>query len=111
MEWQWWMCPVLTAVGILGGTLNVLAGGGSLLTLPVMIALGIPGTVANGTNRVAILAQNASAVAGFHRQGWSNARLSLKLALFAAPGALIGAWYGAVIRDEWFNLALAGVMI
>ena len=58
---------VLFAVGLVAGTLNVIAGGGSLLTLPVMIFLGLPPTVANGTNRVAILVQNVGASWSFQR--------------------------------------------
>ena len=51
--------------GVAAGWLNVMAGGGSLLTVPVMLFMGVPAPVANGTNRIAILAQNISAVTAF----------------------------------------------
>ena len=54
---------LLFAVGVASGYLNVLAGGGSVLVLPVLILLGLDGAMANGTNRVAILFQNVSSVA------------------------------------------------
>ena len=57
MELELWQLALLTAVGIVGGFLNVMAGGGSLLTVPVMVFMGLPGPVANGTNRIAILAE------------------------------------------------------
>jgi len=60
---------LLVFTGIATGFLNVMAGGGSMLSLPVMIFLGIPGTIANGTNRIAILTQNISAVWAFYRKG------------------------------------------
>ena len=60
---------LLFLVGLIAGTLNVIAGGGSLLSLPVMIFLGLPPTVANGTNRVAILLQNIGASWSFHQRG------------------------------------------
>jgi len=68
---------LLFAAGALAGTLNVLAGGGSFITLPLLIFLGLPSTVANGTNRIAILVQNAGAVWNFNRHGvmdWSWVR-------------------------------------
>ena len=45
----------LLAGGLLAGVLNTLAGGGSLLTVPLLVLLGLPGTVANGTNRIGVL--------------------------------------------------------
>ncbi|MDE0283143.1 MAG: sulfite exporter TauE/SafE family protein, partial [Gammaproteobacteria bacterium] len=46
-----WQYAILFLIGIVVGFVNVMAGGGSLLTLPVMLFLGVPGPVANGTNR------------------------------------------------------------
>ncbi len=101
----------LAAIGVLAGFINVMAGGGSLLTLPAMVFFGLPGPVANGSNRIAILVQNISAVSGFFRQGFSDFRLSVTLALCALPGAILGAWLGVRLQGEWFNRVLAGVMI
>jgi hypothetical protein len=106
-----WQIVLLALVGVLAGWLNVMAGGGSLLTVPVMLFMGIPGPVANGTNRIAILAQNISAVAAFRRQGFSDFRLSLSLAAAAAVGALGGASIGVHLDGEWFDRVLALVMI
>ena len=75
---------LLFVVGSIAGTLNVLAGGGSFLTLPVLLFLGLPAPLANGTNRVAILAQNIGAVWSFRRQGFFDAR-SLLWAAWASP--------------------------
>lgn len=102
---------LLFAVGIVAGFLNVMAGGGSLLTLPVMVFLGIPGPVANGTNRIAILAQNISAVTTFFRKGFSDFRLSLSLAACTLPGAVIGAFAGTRLEGQWFDWTLAAIML
>ncbi len=102
---------ILAVVGVAAGFLNVMAGGGSLLVMPVMVLMGIPGPAANGTTRVAILAQNISATAGFRHKGYSNLRLSLTLAACALPGAVVGAWFGTQLEGVWFNRVLAGVMI
>ena len=74
-----WEMTALMIAGCFAGFINVMAGGGSLLTLPIMVFMGLPGPVANGTNRVAIEAQNISAVVGFFRKGFSDFKLSLTL--------------------------------
>lgn len=111
MQLEIWQLLVLAMLGLVAGVLNVVAGGGSLLTLPVMIFMGIPEAIANGTNRIAILAQNVSAVSGFRRMGFSDFRLSFTLAMASIPGAVLGAHAGALIRGTVFNRILAVVMI
>lgn len=102
---------LLFTAGIAAGTINVLAGGGSFLTLPLLIFLGLPATVANGTNRIAILAQNAGAVWSFRRHGvmdWSWIR---RAALPALAGAGLGTWAAIRIGDASFQRVLASLMI
>ena len=111
MALELWQAGLLVAVGIFAGFLNVLAGGGSLITVPVMVFMGLPGPVANGTNRIAILAQNLSAIIAFARRGFRDFRLSLTLAACAIPGAAAGALVGTQLEGAWFNRALALVMV
>src|SRR5687767_434819 len=84
----------LLVVGVAAGFINVVAGGGSLLSLPVLIFLGLPETVANGTSRLAILTQSISAVTAFQRAGRIDRGLLARLSAPALLGALAGA-YGA----------------
>jgi uncharacterized membrane protein YfcA len=101
---------LLFGAGRVGGTINVLAGGGSFITLPLLIFLGLPPTVANGTNRIAILVQNAGAVWNFDRHGvveWSWVR---RAALPAVLGAGIGTWAAVRIGDVSFQRILALLM-
>lgn len=107
---EYWQGLVLILTGIAAGFLNVMAGGGSLLTVPVMVFMDVPGPVANGTNRIAILAQNVTAVTTFFKRGFSDFRLSLSLALCALPGALAGAFIGTKLEGAWFNDILALIM-
>ncbi|MEL6213051.1 MAG: sulfite exporter TauE/SafE family protein [Pseudomonadota bacterium] len=106
-----WQLGLLTLAGVGAGWINVLAGGGSLLSVPVMIFLGLPGPVANGTNRIAIIAQNIAAVASFFRQGFSDFRLSATLAAAAAIGAYFGANVGVGLDGPWFNRTLALIIV
>jgi uncharacterized protein len=106
-----WHIPVVFFAGILAGFINTLAGGGSLLTLPILIFLGLPTAVANGTNRIAIVAQCAFAVAGFKKKGISNFKLSLLFSIPAILGAIIGAYFAVDISDVLFKRVLAVIMI
>ena len=108
---DWWQLLILAGVGLVAGMLNVLAAGGSLLTLPVMILLGLPPALANGTNRVAILVQNVTAVARFRRSGRDDLRLSLTLGLCALPGAVIGAATAVVVDPLLFKRILVAVLL
>ena len=81
----------LVVVGIAAGFINVIAGGGSMLSVPALVLMGVPGPVANGTNRIAIIAQATVAAATFARRGVHNLRLTLVLSACLIPGAIIGA--------------------
>ena len=98
------------AAAAVAGFLNVLAGGGSLLTMSALMLLGMDGATANGSNRVAICAQNVAAIMAFRRGGFEDFRLSLSLALCALPGAAAGAVFGARLASG-YNYVLAAVMI
>jgi uncharacterized membrane protein YfcA len=106
-----WQVPVLILVGMVAGFLNVMAGGGSLLTLPLLIFLGLPAAVANGTNRIAIFCQNIFAIAGFRRQGYFPARLALLCTIPALLGSYVGANLAIDIDDLMFRRLLAGIML
>lgn len=109
-----WFHPswaLLFGVGVLSGFLNVLAGGGSVLTLPVLILLGLDGALANGTNRVAILVQNISSAGEFHRSEPYDLRTAGGCALWTLPGAAAGAWYATAIDDALFQTILGVVVI
>ncbi len=108
---EYWQGIVLILVGIVAGFINVMAAGGSMISVPVMVFMGIPGPVANGTNRIAILAQNVTAVFAFFRKGYSDFRLSITLALCAIPGAVAGAFIGTRLEGIWFNRTLAIIML
>ena len=102
---------LLFCVGCLAGALNVIAGGGSFLTLPVLIFLGLPPTVANGTNRVGIALQNMGAVWSFHRHGVLQWRYLLWAALPATGGAVLGTWIALWVSDQLFQKILAFLMV
>lgn len=102
---------LLFGIGSLAGFTNIMAGGGSAITLPTLIFLGLDGSVANGTNRLGILIQSFSAVLSFRQEKYSEFKISLKLAAFTLPGAIAGSIIAVNISDELFENILGYVMI
>lgn len=102
---------LLFGVGIITGFINVMAGGGSTITLPVLIFLGLDSSLANGTNRIGLLFQNFFGLLSFRNEKVSQIKLSVRLSLFTLPGAIIGAFYATKIDDILFQKILAVVMI
>lgn len=110
------MSPVLLysalfVAGVVAGALNVVAGGGTFLTLPLLIFAGLPPTVANGTNRIGILIQNVGAVWSFDRHRVLERSLVPWTAVPSVVGAALGSWAALVIGDETFQRALALLMV
>ena len=101
----------LIIVGFLAGIINTLAGGGSLFTLPVLIFLGLPPTVANGTNRVAIIIQSLFGTLGYKSKGISSFPFNIYLAISSSIGALIGAYIAIDFNEILFNKVLAIIMV
>ncbi|MEO9893972.1 sulfite exporter TauE/SafE family protein [Aurantibacter sp.] len=108
---EWYHYPLLIFVGFIVGFINTVAGGGSLLTLPVLIFLGLPPSVANGTNRVGVVIQNLMGTAGFKSKGVSTFPFDIYLGISAFFGAVLGAYIAVDIKGETFNRILAIVMI
>ncbi|MCK5679285.1 sulfite exporter TauE/SafE family protein [bacterium] len=102
---------LLFLVGLVAGCLNVVAGGGSFLTIPLLIFMGLPPVVANGTNRVGILCQNITASFSFQRHKVVDWRYVRWATIPAVIGALIGSKVAVTIDDEIFKNILAVLMI
>ena len=102
---------LLIIVGMLAGVINTLAGGGSLLTLPVLIFMGLPPNVANATNRIGIAFQALIGTAGYRSKGVSNFPFNIYLGISALIGSLIGAQIAVDIKGETFNKLLAIIML
>jgi hypothetical protein len=105
-----WQLGALALVGVAAGWINVMAGGGSLLTVPMMLFFGLPGPVANATNRIGVVTQNLAAIGAFRAKGFADFRLSATLALATLPGALLGAQLGVNLRGEAFERVVAVIM-
>lgn len=102
---------LLIAAGAFAGFINSIAGGGSLLVMPLLIFMGLPSAEANGSNRVAIFIQNIFSVAGYRSKGVYVFPFALWVAIPAVLGAILGSKIAVDISDLVFNRILAVVML
>jgi len=101
---------LIVVVGFVAGYINTLAGNGSLITLPMLIFLGLPANVANGTNRIAIFLQNVVGVGSFYQQKQLNLKKDGIIALPAVAGAILGALVAVDINEQMME-TIIGIII
>ena len=102
---------ILLAGGLAAGVVNTLAGGGSLISVPVLVLVGLPATVANGTNRIGVFVQSLTAALRFRAHGVSGLEGALRIGLPVCLGSLIGAYTVARLSDEVFQRLFGAVML
>jgi hypothetical protein len=102
---------LLALGGLAAGVVNTLAGGGSLLTVPLLVMLGLPGPIANGTNRVGVLLGSATATWRLGALGIRGTRDAVPLLVPTALGALLGAYGVVQLPAEAFNRAFGVLML
>jgi uncharacterized membrane protein YfcA len=107
----WYIYLIIIGAGFIAGFINTLAGSGSLVTLPVLIFIGLPANIANGTNRVAILLQNVVGVSGFRQQKMLDARGGLMLTVPAIIGAIIGAQIAVNLNEVIMQRTIGALMV
>lgn len=102
---------VLVAGGFVAAVINTLAGGGSFLTVPLLVLVGVPAGVANATSRVGVVFQSASAVAGFRQEGFFELQSVRRILPATLAGSWLGAWIASWLPDEVFGRAFGVVML
>lgn len=102
---------ILIGGGAVAGVLNTLAGGGSLLSVPLLVLVGLPGTVANGTNRIGVFLQNLTAAWRFRAHGVSGLEGAARIVVPVCLGSLLGALAIARVDDAVFERLFGVVML
>lgn len=102
---------LLIASGVIVGIINTLGGGGSVITMSLFMAMGLPIGIANGTNRIAVLLQNLSATVSFLRKGMLHIRSGLLLSIPAIVGNVIGAMVAMQVSETIFKICLSAVLL
>lgn len=107
---DWHIVVVLLLSGTLVGIINTLAGGGSIISMTMFMAFGLPINIANGTNRIAVLMQNLTATVTFLRKKSFNINHGLLLSIPVILGNIIGAVVASDI-DQWIFKVCFGVIL
>ncbi len=106
-----WEGVLLVVGGIAAGTINTMAGGGSLLTVPLLVLAGVPGNVANGSNRVGVLTSSLVATWSFRQQGLDVVRRAVPVLIPVVVGSVIGAAVVGQLADDTFEKIFGVLMI
>jgi len=107
----WSEIIILIVAGLMVGFINTLAGGGSIISMSVLMMLGLPAPLANGTNRIAIAIQTLTATSSFKQQKVLPLRKAIYMSIPAVIGSLIGSWIAVDINEEVFEKAIGVVML
>lgn len=98
-------------IGFFAGFINVFAGGGSLLTLPLLIFMGLPANVANGTNRIALILQNIVATGSFRQQKVLDFKQGIFLVIPACVGSIIGALVAVNLNEQILETTIGILLV
>jgi len=108
---DWYVYPLLIVAGLAAGFINTLAGNGSAVVLPLLVFLGLPASVANGTNRVAVLAQSLVGFYAFKKNGLIPFKNAAFVVIPCLLGSILGASIAVELPENYLNLAFTLLMI
>jgi uncharacterized membrane protein YfcA len=108
---EWWQGLILAGGGLLAGAINSIAGGASLLTVPLLVLAGVPGNAANGTNRLGVITSSATAALEFRRKGVSDMRKVVSVLAPVVLGSLVGSLLVSQLSDTAFERAFGFLMV
>ena len=110
MEWSHYIIAIVG--GALAGGINTLAGSGSAITLGILTeVIGLPGNLANGTNRIGVLTQSWAGSWAFYQNGklnFSRSKLNIALTVLGAVG---GVWVAINVSNEQFTFVFKYLML
>lgn len=107
----WWQAILLVVGGFFAGGINAVAGGGSTLTVPLLVLAGVPGNAANGSNRIGILTSNVAASASFSRLGVKGLAHAGRVIAPVVVGSLFGSIAISQLTDDAFETLFGLLMI
>ena len=102
---------ILAGVGILATVVNVMAGGGGMIVLPALMALGLPADVANGTYRLGVVTQSIAGTAAMRREGKLDTGSIVPILIPTVLGAIVGALFATWVPREVLKPIMLVTMI
>ncbi len=108
---EWYEYLAVLFLGSVAGFINTLAGSGSMITLSLLMFMGLPATLANGTNRLGIVFQSVTGAYQFHKAGKLDFAKTTWFSLPALLGSLVGAWIATMLDAKQMEQAIGVVMV
>jgi uncharacterized membrane protein YfcA len=105
-----WEAVAVTLAGLAAGTINAVVGSGTLVTFPVLLAVGYPPVLANVTNTVGLVPGSLSGAVGYRRELVAQGRRVARLAVASVLGGITGAVLLLVLPEDAFQ-AIVPVLI
>ena len=103
---------LLLTAAFVAGALNSVAGGGSFLTLPALVFVGVPPVVANATGTVALLPGYAAGAWGFREDTQAPPGLSMaRLVVLSLVGGALGAGLLLVTSNDTFSIVVPWLLL
>ncbi|VEJ21591.1 sulfite exporter TauE/SafE family protein [Neisseria animaloris] len=106
MDLTLWHYAAIAVLGILASIINILAGGGSNLILPLLMAFSVPPDIANASNRVGIFFQSLTGIRGFRNAGALPTHDLRGILLPMIFGGLVGSVLASVLPNQILKPAL-----
>ncbi len=112
MELEWYHYGIAIFGGFAAGIINTLAGSGSAITLTILTELlGLPGNMANGTNRVGVLTAGIAGTFAFYKNGKLDIAKSKRYTIPTIIGAIVGVFVAVWVSNEQFKTVFQYLMI
>ncbi|MBW1755031.1 MAG: sulfite exporter TauE/SafE family protein [Deltaproteobacteria bacterium] len=102
---------ILAVAGVLAAVVNVLAGGGGMIVLPALMALGLPADVANGTYRLGVVTQSIAGTAAMGREGKLDTGSIVPILIPTVLGAVVGALLATWVPREVLKPIMLATMV
>lgn len=101
----------ILAAGIVAGVINVVAGAGTLITFPVLLALGVPPVTANVSNTVGLVPASVTGAIGYRRELAGHWRSVALMGAFSAVGGIIGGVLVLVLPAAAFSAVVPFLLL
>jgi uncharacterized protein len=105
-----WSALLLSVAALAAGAINAVAGGGSFLTFPALIFVGVPPLVANATSTAAVWPAAVASALGYREELKREGSVSMRLGLVSAAGGVLGA-LGVIGTPQQFFVAVLPVLL
>src|ERR1700709_80401 len=101
----------IALAGMAAGTINTVVGSGTLITFPVLLALGYPPVIANVSNTIGLVPGSVSGAIGYRRELKGQGRRALRLGGMSVLGGITGAVALLIVPSSAFKAIVPAFIV